>query len=1006
MSADTTTKKKSILKLTKEAKLSTEDIIDYLKKEYPDMDNLSVNTKLDEDVIQKLHKRFKKEFDEKEKADSKVEILVDTTNVKIKDVEKKREEEEREKQRLEEARKLEEANRQQQETIRKGMEDRRMEEEAKRLAEEEKAMNERKASKKSENKRKTESRSSKQDGKQTRSTDGKERPASTYSKDKTGQPTRGERPSQPRRDGDTRPPQPRRDGDTRPPQPRRDGDTRPSQPRRDGDTRPTHPRREGDTRSSQPRRDGDTRPPHVRKDGDTRPTHPRREGDTTKPRPKTDRPGVPDKKSKFVKFKVGDNLGNRKPGNFQSNYKKTDRPLSKDSATPQKPGKVFGKDAPKKEDSAKEKARRPKVTKTGKLREFTQKEIDDAIRETFSKIEESQKSASSRATIRKKKKKERLEKDIIDQEKVEQTKNVLKVTEFISTSDLANLMNVEVTELIKKCFSLGMMVSINQRLEKDLIILLADEMGYQIEFQTDYEEDVIEDEEDPALMVERPPVVTIMGHVDHGKTSLLDKLRKTNVVAGEAGGITQHIGAYTIILGNGKKVTFLDTPGHEAFTSMRARGGQAADMVVLVVAADDSVMPQTVEAINHALAANVPIIVAINKIDKPDSNPERIKQQLSERNILVESWGGKFQSVEISAKEGLNLEELLEKILLEAEILQLKANPDGNARGIVLEAKLDKGKGTVASLLVTKGTLEVGDVFICGVYSGKIKAMFDERDNKIDSAGPSQAVQVLGFDGMPQAGDTFVEMESEREAKEIATKRQQLKREQDFRQIKFITLDDISKQIQLGEQVELNIILKADTDGSAEALADSLLKLATPEAKVRVIHKAVGQISESDVILAEASNAVIIGFNVRPNLNARKLAESKNIDIRLHNIIYNLIEEIKHALEGLLAPEIQEKVTCTVEVRDIFKVPKIGNIAGCYVQEGKITRNTKVRLLRDGFVIFDGTISSLKRIKDDVREVDQGYECGIGLENFNDVKVGDIIEGYEKFEIKRKLTSN
>lgn len=935
MSAVITDKRISILKLTKLAKLSTEDIIDFIKKEYPEMDNVTPNTKLDEEKLQKLSKQFKKEFESKEKADGKIEKLTETTNVKFREVEKKKEEEEREKAKLEELKKIEEENRKQAETIRKGIEDKRLEEEAKRRAEEDKAMKERRSKKSGEKKKDSEQRPSRPDRKPPRTFDGKEKPKQHFSKDKPGQA-----------------------------------------PRRDNRERP---RREGDSQ------------PHFKKEGD---------------RPKTVRPAGDHKKSTFVKVKVDDNVGSRKPGDrSKSPYKKlkTDRVPPKDTTQPPKVGK---KEIQKKEDLAKEKARRQKTAKSGKLREFTQKEIDDAIRETFSKIDEQQKSASSRSVIRKKKKKERLEKEIIDQEKSEQTKNVLKVTEYISTSELANLMNVEVTELIKKCFSLGMMVSINQRLEKDLIILLADEMGYTIEFLTEYEEDIIEEEDDPALMQDRPPVVTIMGHVDHGKTSLLDRLRNTNVVAGEAGGITQHIGAYTVFLPNGKKVTFLDTPGHEAFTSMRARGGQAADLVVLVVAADDNVMPQTVEAINHALAANVPIIVAINKIDKPDSNPERIKQQLSERNILVESWGGKFQSVEISAKQGLNLDELLEKILLEAELLQLKANPEGKSRGIVLEAKLDKGKGTVASLLVTKGTLNVGDVFICGVYSGKIKAMFDERENKIESAGPSQAVQVLGFDGMPQAGDTFIEMDSERDAKEIATKRQQLKREQDFRQIKFITLDDISKQIQMGEQVELNIILKADTDGSAEALADSLLKLATPEAKVRVIHKAVGQISESDVILAEASNAIIIGFNVRPNLNARKLAESKNIDIRLHNIIYNLIEEIKHALEGLLAPEIQEKVTCTVEVRDVFKVPKIGNIAGCYVQEGKITRNTKVRLLRDGFVIFDGNISSLKRIKDDVREVDQGYECGIGLENFNDIKVGDIIEGYEKIEIKRKLSTN
>ncbi|CAF3821037.1 unnamed protein product [Rotaria sp. Silwood1] len=567
-------------------------------------------------------------------------------------------------------------------------------------------------------------------------------------------------------------------------------------------------------------------------------------------------------------------------------------------------------------------------------------------------------------------------------------------------------MNLEVNELIKASFKLGMMVSINQRLEKDLILLLAEDFGFKIEWQSEYEEEVLEEVQDsPESLKPRSPVVTIMGHVDHGKTSLLDYIRKANVVAGEAGGITQHIGAYKVTLDSGKEIAFLDTPGHEAFTAMRARGGQAADIVVLVVAADDSVMPQTVEAINHALAASVPIVIAINKVDKPESNPDRIKQQLADKNILVEEWGGKYQAVEISAKHGQNVDKLLEKILLEAELLDLKANPDRNARAVVLEAKLDKGKGPVATVLVQKGTLKVGDIFVAGVFSGKVKAMYDERDHKLEEVGPSTPAQVLGFDGVPQAGDVFAVLDTEREAKDISTKRQQLKREQDFRQVKFITLDDISKQIAEGKQVELKIILKADFDGSAEAIADSLQKLTTSEAKVTVIHKAIGQISESDVLLAEASNAIIIGFNVRPNLNARKLAEKSSVDVRLYNIIYQAIEEVKMALEGLLEPEKSEEVTCTVEVRDVFKVPKVGNIAGCYVQDGKITRNTKVRLLREGLVIFDGIIASLKRVKDDVREVDAGYECGIGLENFNDIKVGDVIEGYKIVETKRKLTT-
>jgi translation initiation factor IF-2 len=549
-----------------------------------------------------------------------------------------------------------------------------------------------------------------------------------------------------------------------------------------------------------------------------------------------------------------------------------------------------------------------------------------------------------------------------------------------------------------------MMVTINQRLEKDLITLLADEFGYKVDFQKEYEVDTLADTLDPEdTLVHRPPVVTIMGHVDHGKTSLLDYIRKTNVVAGEAGGITQHIGAYQVKLDNGKLITFLDTPGHEAFTAMRARGAQITDIVVLVVAADDSVMPQTVEAINHSLAANVHIIIAINKIDKPNADIMRIKTQLSDKGILIEEWGGKYQSVEISAKKGLNIENLLEKILLEAELLDLKANPGRNARGVIVEAKLDKGKGILASVLVQKGTLKMGDSFIAGVYSGKVKAMFDERGNRVEIARPATPVLVLGFDGMPQAGDVIVVLNSERDAKEISLKRQQLKREQDIRLIKFITLDDISKQIKEGKQVDLNVILKGDVDGSVEALSDSLLKLGSSEVKVSVIHKGIGEISENDVLLAAASRAIIIGFNVRPNLKARKLAQTEKVDIRLHNIIYDVINEIKLALEGLLEPEKQEEVLATVEVRDTFKIPKIGFVAGCYVLDGKISRGNKVRLLREGFVIYDGNILMLKRFKDDVREVEAGYECGISLENFNDVKVKDIIESYKIVEIKRKL---
>jgi translation initiation factor IF-2 len=666
--------------------------------------------------------------------------------------------------------------------------------------------------------------------------------------------------------------------------------------------------------------------------------------------------------------------------------------------------KKFKKDKKKFESEA-DKKKRLKPEKGHRLKDATQKEIDEAIRETFAKIGEDA-GPSARSLARKRKRKERIEEEQKFLQEQEASKNVISVAEFITTADLASIMNVDPNEIIKKCLMLGVMVTINQRLDKDLLVLVAEEFGYRINFQEEYEEDLIEDTVDtPELLKDRAPVVTVMGHVDHGKTSLLDYVRKANVVAGEAGGITQHIGAYKVKLDNGKEISFLDTPGHEAFTAMRARGGQAADIVVLVVAADDSVMPQTVEAINHAKAANVPIVIAINKVDKPDSNPDRIKQQLADKDILVEEWGGKYQSVEISAKHGQNIDTLLEKILLEAELLELKANPDRNSRGVVLESKLDKGKGSIATILVQKGTLKVGDSFVAGIYSGKVKAMFDEREHKLDEASPSSPAVVLGFDGTPQAGDTFVVVESDRLAKEISLKRQQLKREQDFRQIKLVTLDDISKQISEGKQVELKIILKADTDGSAEALADSLHKLTSSETKVTVIHKGVGQISESDVLLAEASGAIIIGFNIRPNLNARKLAEKNNIDIRLYNIIYNVIDEVKTALEGMLAPDISEEITATVEVREVFKVPKIGNIAGSYVQDGKITRNTKVRLIRDGFVIFDGNISSLKRMKDDVREVEAGYECGIGLENFNDIKTGDIIEGYKLVETKRKLST-
>ncbi len=648
--------------------------------------------------------------------------------------------------------------------------------------------------------------------------------------------------------------------------------------------------------------------------------------------------------------------------------------------------------------------RKKKKKKRLKGNEINQTEVDKSIRQTLQNMTEDI-PVSQRAAARKRKRKEREEEEQRQIEEAKSQEGKLRVTEFLSVNDLANLMRVNVADVIKKCMELGIMVSINQRLEKDTITLVGDEFGFQINFSSGITEDEdledIPDEE--STLKRRPAVVTIMGHVDHGKTSLLDYIREANVVAGEAGGITQHIGAYEVTTASGNKITFLDTPGHEAFTAMRARGAQITDIVVLVVAADDSVMPQTLEAISHAQAANVPIIIAVNKIDKGDANPDRIRQQLSEKNILVEEWGGKYQSVELSARTGKNVDLLLEKIALEADVLDLKANPDRLARGTIIEAQLDKGKGVTASVLVQKGVLRVGDPFIAGIYSGKVRSMFDERGNRVEAAGPSTPIQLTGLDGFPQAGDPFVVTPSDREARDISFKRQQLKREQDFRQIRLTTLDDISKQIQEGQVKELNVIVKGDVDGSVEALSDSLMKIDHKEVKVRVIHSGVGTISESDIVLAAASGAVIIGFRVRPNLNARQLAEKEKVDIRTYNIIYDAINDVHNALEGMLAPEKKEEITATVEIREVFKVPKIGNIGGAHVLDGKITRNSKVRLVRDGIQIFAGGISSLKRFKDDVREVEGGFECGIGLENYNDIKVGDIVEAYKIVETKRKL---
>ena len=646
-----------------------------------------------------------------------------------------------------------------------------------------------------------------------------------------------------------------------------------------------------------------------------------------------------------------------------------------------------------------------KKKKKKKLRhkEIDQAEVKDAIRRTFAAMDDT--AVSGRAVFKKRKRKEREEEEQRLQEEAQRDEGKIRVTEYVSVNDLANLMRVNVADVIKKCMELGIMVSINQRLDKDTITLVADEFGFQISFYSEItEEEVVVDKEDePENLQRRSPVVTIMGHVDHGKTSLLDYIRRSNVVAGESGGITQHIGAYEVTTATGNSVTFLDTPGHEAFTAMRARGAQITDIVVLVVAADDSVMPQTLEAISHAQAAAVPIIIAVNKIDKADSNPDRIRQQLAEKNILVEEWGGKYQCVELSARTGKNVDILLEKVALEADVLDLKANPNRLAVGTIVEAQLDKGKGITATVLVQKGTLRIGDPFLAGIYSGKVRAMFDERGNRVEAAGPSTPVQLTGLDGFPQAGDTFIVMESDREAREISLKRQQLKREQDFRQIRLTTLDDISQQIKEGQVKELAVIVKGDVDGSVEALSDSLMKINHKEVKLNVIHSGVGMISESDIILAAASGAVIIGFRVRPNLNARRLAEKEKVDIRTYNIIYDAIDDIHNALEGLLAPEKKEEIVGTVDVREVFKVPKVGNIAGCYVLDGKIMRNNRVRLIRDGIQVFEGGISSLKRFKDDVREVESGFECGIGLENFNDIKVSDTIEAFKIVEAKRKL---
>ena len=634
--------------------------------------------------------------------------------------------------------------------------------------------------------------------------------------------------------------------------------------------------------------------------------------------------------------------------------------------------------------------------------EVSDEEVSKQVKDTLARL--TAKGAKSKSAKYRKDKRDAVAERMNEEfEREEQERSTLKVTEFVTVSELATMMNVSPTQVITACMNLGLMVSINQRLDAEALVVVAEEFGYKVEFVSVEIQEAINDEgEDKEEdLVPRPPIVTVMGHVDHGKTSLLDNIRKTNVIEGEAGGITQHIGAYSVEL-NGQKITFLDTPGHEAFTAMRARGAAVTDVAIIIVAADDSVMPQTIEAINHAQAAGVPMVFAINKIDKPNANPDHIKEQLSQMNYLVESWGGKYQDQEVSAKKGLNLDKLLEKVLLEAEMLDLKANPNKKAQGTVIESTLDKGRGYVSTILVQSGTLHVGDVILSGTYTGRVKAMFNENGKKVDSAGPSTPVQVLGLNGAPQAGDTFNVMEDDRSAREIANKREQLQRMQGIMTQKHVTLDEIGRRIAIGSFKELNIIVKGDVDGSIEAMSGSLIKLSKETVQVNVIHAAVGQISESDVLLAAASNAIIVGFQVRPSASARKLAEKEEIEIRLYSIIYDAINDIKDAIEGMLEPVMKEEIVASVEVLEIFKISKVGTVAGCIVREGKLQRNPPIRVIRDGIVIYTGKLGSLKRFKDDVKEVTAGQDCGLNIESFNDIRVGDIVEGYEQVEVKRK----
>lgn len=648
-------------------------------------------------------------------------------------------------------------------------------------------------------------------------------------------------------------------------------------------------------------------------------------------------------------------------------------------------------------------AKKEKKAKIFAKIEPTEEEVQKQVRETLERLQ-GKTTKSKGAKYRKEKRethRQKVEQELAEQE---QQEKILKLTEFVTVNELATMMDVPINRVIGACMTLGIMVTMNQRLDAETLSIVADEFGFEVEFATANIEEAIHIEEDkPEDLVPRAPIVTVMGHVDHGKTSLLDYIRKENVIAGESGGITQHIGAYGVRLESGERITFLDTPGHEAFTAMRARGTKVTDIAIIVVAADDDVMPQTKEAISHAQAAGVPIIFAINKIDKPNANPDKIKERLAGMNLLVEEWGGKIQSQDISAKKGIGVQELLEKVLLEAEVLELKANPNKAAIGTVVEAALDKGRGYVSTVLVENGTLHVGDYVLAGTNSGKIRAMHDERGKKVKEAGPSTPITILGLDGAPQAGDKFYVFEDEKEAKQIVAKRAQLQREQSVRTQRHITLDEIGRRIALGDFKQLNIILKGDVDGSVEALTDSFQKLSTEEIQISIIHKGVGAITESDVLLASASDAIIIGFNVRPMTNARALAEKESIDIRTYSIIYDAINDLKDAMEGMLSPVFKEEVTGTVEIRELFKISKVGTIAGCMVTDGKVYRSSKIRLLRDNVVIYTGELSSLKRFKDDVKEVSKGYDCGLQIKNYNDIHEGDVIEAYQEVAVKKKL---